>query len=81
MYFTEPEWKFLKDKHQEVSNLQGVPKIYKSMIIEFAINTQSSEIIEAFEPWNPKLRPIISGPMCPTRKLSQWIDMLLKTLT
>ena len=45
MCFTEPEWKFLNDKHHEVSNLYGLPKIHKSMIIESTINTQNSEII------------------------------------
>ena len=45
MCFTEPEWKFLNDKHHEVSNLYGLPKIHKSMIIESTINAQNSEII------------------------------------
>ena len=46
--FTEPEWNFLYDKHDAVSNFYGLPKIHKSMIIESAINTQSREIIEIF---------------------------------
>ena len=50
MCFAEPEWKFLNDKHHEVSNFYGLPKIHKSMVIESAINTQSKEIIEIFEP-------------------------------
>ena len=48
------------------------------MVIESAINTQNSEIIEMFEPNDLKLRPIIGGPKCTTRKLSQLIDILLK---
>ena len=48
------------------------------MIIEFAINTQNSDTIEIFEPNDLKLRPIVGGPKCPTRKLSQLIDILLK---
>ena len=28
----EPEWKFLNDKHHEVSNFCGLPKIHKSKI-------------------------------------------------
>ena len=48
------------------------------MVIESAINTQNSKIIEIFEPNDLKLRPIIGGPKCPTRKLSQLIDILLK---
>ena len=38
MCFTEPEWKFLNDKHHEVSNFYGLPKIHKSMFIESATN-------------------------------------------
>ena len=78
MCFTEPEWKFLNDKHHEVSNLYGLPKIDKSMIIESAINTQNSEIIEIFEPNGLKLKPIVGGPKSPAKKLSQLIDILLK---
>ena len=61
MCFTEPKWKFLNDKHHEVSNFYWLPKIHKSMIIESAINTQNSEIIEIFEPNDLKLRPIVGG--------------------
>ena len=53
--FTEPEWKFLNDKHHEASNIYGPPKIHKSMVIESAINTQNSEIVEIFEPNDLKL--------------------------
>ena len=48
------------------------------MIIESAVNTQNSEINEISEPNDLKLRPIAGGPKCPTRKLSQLIDILLK---
>ena len=59
MCFTKPESKFLHHKHHELSRFYGLLKIRKSkMIIESAINTQTSEIIEIFEPNNLKLRPI-----------------------
>ena len=74
MCFRGPEWKFLCDG----SNFYGPPKIDKSMVIEPAINTQNSEIIEMFEPNGLKLRTIVGDPNCPTRKLSQLID--IKTL-
>ena len=48
MCFIEPEWKFLNDKYHEVSNFYGLLKIHKSIVIECAINTQISEIIEIF---------------------------------
>ena len=78
--FTEPELKFLNDKHHEVSNFYGLPNIHKSMSIEFAISTQNSENITTFEPNVLKLRTIVGSPKCPTRKLSQVIDILLKPL-
>ena len=48
--FTEPEWKFLNDKHHEVINFYELPKIHKSMVTESTINNQNIEIIELFEP-------------------------------
>ena len=37
--FTEPESKFLTDKHHEITNFYGLPQIHKSMVIESSINT------------------------------------------
>ena len=54
--FTEPEGKFLNDKHHEVINFYGLPKIHKSMFTESTINNQNIEIIELFEPNVFKLR-------------------------
>ena len=48
------------------------------MIVESAINTRNSAFIEIFEPNDLKLRSIVGGPKCPSRKLSQLIDILLK---
>ena len=78
MGFTEPEWKFLEDKHPKVSNFFGPPKVHKSKIIESVINTQNSDIIEIFELNDLKLRLIVDGFKCPTRKLIQIIGELLK---
>ena len=78
MCFTESESKFLNDKHHEVSNFYGLPKNHKSRIIESAINTQNSEIIEIFEPNDLNLRSIVGSHKCPKRKLSRLIDTLLK---
>ena len=48
------------------------------MVIESAISTQNSEIIEIFEPNDLKLRRIVGRSKGPWRKLSQLIDILLK---
>ena len=78
MCFTEPEWKFLNDKHHKASNFYGLPKIHKSMIIASAIDAKNSGITETFEPNYLRLRPVVGGPKCPTRKLCQLIAILLK---
>ena len=78
MCFRKTERKFLNDKHHGVTIFYVLPKIRKSMLVESAINTQNSEIIETFEPNDLKLRPIVGSPKCPTRKLSQLIGRLLK---
>ena len=62
----------------EISSLYGLPKIHKFTVIESAINSQNSEITEIFESNDLKLRPMVGSPKCPTRKLSQLIDILLK---
>lgn len=80
MCFTEPEWKFLNNKYHEVSNFYGLPKIHKSKLIESAIITQNSEVINIFEPNDLKVRPIVGGPKCPTRRLSKLLDILLKPI-
>ena len=43
-----------------------------------AIEKQNTKIITITEPFDLKLRSITGGPNCPTRKLSNLIDILLK---
>ena len=78
MCFTEPNWKFLNDKHHKARNFYGLPKIHKSMIIESAIDAKNCGITEIFEPNYLRLRPIVGGPKRSTRKLSQLFAILLK---
>ena len=40
--------------------------------------TPNSKIIEMSEPNDLKLRPVVGSPKCPTGKLSQLIDILLR---
>ena len=60
------------------SNLYGLPKVHKSKIIQEAIQVQNSEYIKIYEPSDLTLRPIVAGPNCPTRRLSNLVDILLK---
>ena len=72
-FFTESEQKFLNEKSFETSNFYGLPKIDKSRVIEAPINSQDTEVVEDREPRDLKLRPIVGGPNCPTRRLSYFI--------
>ena len=55
-----------------------MPKIHKSKIIQEAIQVQNSEYVKIYEPPDLTLRPIVAGPNCPTRRLSNLVDILLK---
>ena len=55
-------------------------KIHKYKLIAEQILKQNSEVITLNEPEDLKLRPIISGPECPTRNLSNIIDKIIKPL-
>ena len=77
-FFTESEQKFLNEKSLETSNFYGLPKIDKSKVIEAPIHSQDTEVVEDREPRDLKLRTIVGGPNCPTRRLSYFLDTLLK---
>ena len=75
--FTESEQKFLNEKSFETSNFYGLTKIHKSKVIEAAIHSQNTEVVGVWEPCDLKVRPIVGGPNCPTRRLSYFLDTLL----
>ena len=77
---TSQESNYLSKFSYSTSNFYGLPKIHKSKIIEEAIKHQNTECINILEPIDLKLRPIIAGPKCPTRPLSNLIDILIKPL-
>ncbi|XP_062586434.1 uncharacterized protein LOC134248002 [Saccostrea cucullata] len=64
----------------KTSNFYGLPKIHKSSDIKTAIEKQNGTYIATQEPTDLKLRPIVAGPACPTHRLSNFIDILLKDL-
>ena len=55
-----------------------MPKVHKSKIIQEAIQVQNSENVKIYESPDLILRPIVAGPNCPTRRLSNLTDILLK---
>ena len=62
------------------SNFYGLPKIHKSTKIAEAIKNQNCDCINLLEPDDLKLRPVVAGPNCPTRPVSNLIDILIKPL-
>ena len=75
---TEKEKEYLTSFSCNTSNFYDLPKIHKSKLIQDAIKEQQKEYVPIIEPSDLKLRPIVAGPICPTRPLSNLIDILLK---
>ena len=77
--FTDKGLKYLNEADYDTRNFYGLPKIHKSQLITNTIKKQNSEVVSINEPQDVKVRPIVGGPKCPTRKLSELIDTLLKS--
>ena len=75
---TKKEKEYLTSFSYNTSNFYGLPKIHKSKLIQNAIKEQQKEYVHIIEPSDLKLRPIVAGPIRPTRPLSNLIDILLK---
>ena len=78
---TDSEYKYLSHNYFETSIFYVRPKIHKSGILHKAIKEQNKDLITILEPKDVKLRPIAGGPKCPTRRLSNFLDLILKPLT
>ena len=50
-------------------------------ILHKAIKKQNKELITISEAKDLKQRPIVEGPKYPTRRLSNFLDLILKPLT
>ena len=72
-------FKYLNEVDCSRSNFYGLPKIEKSQLITNAIKEQNSEVVNINKPQDLKLKPVVGGSICPTRKLSDLIDTLLKS--
>ena len=77
---TEKEHDYLTNFEKKTSNFYGLPKVHKSKEIQTAVKIQNSEYIKLRNPSDLKLRPIIAGPSCPTHRLSNFLDIILKPL-
>ena len=63
----DSEYKFISHDYFETNTFYGRPKIHKPEILHKAKDF--------------KLRPIVAGSKCPTRRLSNFLDPILKPLT
>jgi hypothetical protein len=77
---TEKERDYLINFESKNSQFYGLPKIHKSSEIIEAVKTQNQPYIKILRPSDLKFRPIVAGPSCPTHRLSNLIDILLKPL-
>ena len=77
---TDSEYKYLSHNYFERSNFYGRPKIHKSEILQKSIKEQNKRPITILQPKNLKLRPIVGGPKYPNRRLSNFLDLILKPL-
>jgi len=75
---TKEETAFIVNFTFRTSNFYGLPKVHKSKLIKEAIESRNSEYVELLAPQDLTLRPIVGGPVCPTRPLSNLLDILLK---
>ena len=75
---SKKEKEYLTSFSYNASDFYGLPKINKSKLIQNAKKEQQKEYVHIIEPSDLKLRPIVAGPIFPTRPLSHLIDILLK---
>ena len=76
----DKEIDYLTNFSYNTSNFYGLPKVHKSDIITQAIMEQNSEYIKILEPEDLTLRPIVAVPNCPTKRLTKFIDIIIKPL-
>ena len=69
---------YLTNVSFSTSNIFGLLKVHKSKQINEAIQRQNNEYIEIHEPDDLTVRPVVGRPKCPTRLLSQLIEIILK---
>ena len=68
---------FTDEADYNTHNFYGLPKVRKSQLITNAIKEQNSEGVSINKPQDLKARPVVGGPKCPPKKLSD-IDTSLK---
>ena len=78
---TEKEVNYVCHFDFKTSGFYGLPKIHKSKIICQEAKIQKKPYIRVLRPADLKFRPIVAGPRCPTSRLSNFVDILIKPFT
>ena len=78
---TDSEYKYLSYSYYETNNFYSCPKIHKPEILHKVIKDQNENLITISEPKDLKLRPIVRRPKCETRRLNNFLNLILKPLT
>ena len=77
---TEKENECISDFIPSSSKFYCLPKIHKSKEIQKIMKETPTEYLKLPEPPIIPGRPIVGGPNCPTNKLSNLMDLILKPL-
>ncbi|NQY54726.1 MAG: hypothetical protein HRT42_14280, partial [Campylobacteraceae bacterium] len=72
------EIKYISNFDFKTANFYGLPKIHKSQIIKQEMKKCSKNYIKIDKDFDLQFRFITGGPMSPTSKLSELLDILLK---
>ena len=78
--FCNEEIDYVTNFEPKTSQFYGLPKIHKSQTIIQEITKQNNECVHVPMPEDLTFRPIIAGPVCPTHRLSNFLDIILKPL-
>ena len=60
------------------SDFDGCPKVHKSKQIKKWFCNKTKDFTELYEPNDSTVKPILEGLHCPTKPLSELIDIILK---
>ena len=77
---TKKEIDYLTHFEKKESQFYGLPKVRKSKQISEKCKSVDSSYVEIKDVDYLKLRPIVAGPACQTRRISNLLDILLKPL-
>ncbi len=77
---TDKEADYLINFESKTSNIYGLPKVHKSPTVMNTVKDKNELCVWTPRPTDLPFRPIIAGPACPTHRLSNMLDIILKPL-